>query len=267
MRPLTLITAAVAALACAGSASASIPESGYVVFKESRLTSVTEVRAKGTGSVVYSSTSLSGEKHGAEACNDRSYAFAGPKWKAFEPYHVNTASTPSHIGQKATLADLKAAHEAWEAPFTTDCKTPKGTAPYVAEYAGATKKLASLATDLGADGQNTVAFQSLAGSVCDGATACVVLLYEKKTILEADMALERDLTRYGYKDYWTTDDRTWWNETGGRWSVSDVATHEFGHFAGLDHVGESPELTMFPFVHDGAQTLGLGDMLGILARY
>jgi len=51
MRPLTLVTAAVAALACAVPASASIPDSGYVIFKESRLTSVTEVRAKGTGNV------------------------------------------------------------------------------------------------------------------------------------------------------------------------------------------------------------------------
>jgi hypothetical protein len=26
-------------------------------------------------------------------------------------------------------------------------------------------------------------------------------------------------------------------------------------------------LTMFPFIHDGMQTLGLGDMKGLLARY
>ena len=71
MRPLTLVTAAVAALACAAPAAASIPDSGYVVFKESRLTSVTEVRAKGTGNVVYSSTSLAGGDAGADACADR----------------------------------------------------------------------------------------------------------------------------------------------------------------------------------------------------
>jgi Matrixin len=267
MRPLTLLIAAAAALVCAAPASASLPDSGFVVFKESRHASVTEVRAAGTGQLVYSATSLSGGGTGADACADRSYAFTVPKWKTFEPYHVNITSTPSHIGRRATLGDLKAAHDAWEVPFVTDCTPPKGTAGYVTEYGGTTTSLASLATDLGTDGENTVAFQSLAGSVCDGATACVVLLYEKKTILEADMALEKDLTRYGFKDYWTTDDTTWWNETGGRWSVSDVGTHEFGHFAGLDHVPNSPALTMYPFVHDGAQTLGLGDMRGILARY
>lgn len=267
MRPLTLVTVAVTALACAGSASASLPDSGYIVFKESRLGSVTEIRAPGTGQLVYSGTSLSGKSVGADACADRSYVLSVAKWKAFEPYHVNIASTPSHIGRRATLADLRAAHEAWEAPFVTDCPVPKGATEYVADYAGATMNVASLAADLSVDGENTVAFQSLAGTVCDGATACVVLRYQKKTIIEADLALEEDLTRYGYKDYWTTDDGTWWNDAGGRWSVSDVATHEFGHFAGLDHVDGSPALTMYPFIHDGAQTLGLGDMLGILARY
>ncbi len=37
--------------------------------------------------------------------------------------------------------------------------------------------------------------------------------------------------------------------------------------AGLDHVESSPALTMFPIVHDGDDTLGLGDMKGLLALY
>jgi hypothetical protein len=268
MRPISLITAAVvAALAASGSAFAGIPEDGYVVFKESRLVSVTEVRALGTGQVVSSATSLLGDEDGDGACADRSYALTGPRWKEFEEYEVNIASTPSHIARSKTLSDLLAAHEAWEPPFVTNCPRPKAKTAYTVDYAGLTSRTASLATDLGADGRNVVAFQSLAGTVCDGATACVVLSFRKNTILEADMALERDLTRYGFQDFWTTGDRTSWDETGGRWAVSDVATHEFGHFAGLDHVAESPALTMYPFVHDGAQTLGLGDLLGITARY
>lgn len=267
MRPLMLITAAVTALTGAGTASASLPESGFVVFKESRLASVTEVRAAGTGQIVYSAPSLKTEASSGSECTDRSYVFSGPRWRTFEKYYVNAKSKPREIGEKAALADIQAAHEAWEAPFVTSCKPPKSKGEYVAAYGGTTKRLASLAADLTSDGENTVAFQSLAGTVCDGATACVVLSYEKKTIREADLALERDLTRYGFADYWTTDDTTWWNETGGRWSVSDVATHEFGHFVGLDHVDESPALTMFPFVHDGAQTLGLGDMHGAVALY
>ncbi len=266
MRPYIFITAAVAALLQCGSALAALPENGYVVFKESRRASVTEIRAAGTGQVVASGTSA--RRTGSDdPCSDKSHNRFGPRWPAFEPYLVNVASTPPRISASATLADLVAAADAWESPFVTDCPTPKGTTAYTATYGGRTNLPASLVVDLTADGENVVSFQSLAGTVCDGATACVVLRYEKKAIVEADLALEEDLTRYGFADYWTTDDTTWWDDEGGRWSVSDVATHEFGHFAGLDHVENSPALTMYPYVHDGAQTLGVGDMLGILALY
>ncbi len=265
MRPLTFILTAAAALAWAGSALA-LPENGYIVFKESRLGSLTEVRAAGTGQVVESGKSVR-RTRSAEPCEDKSYVLSGPRWRAFEPYLVNVSSTPTRISASAALADLVAAAEAWESPFATECPAPGGTSTYTATYGGKTRLTASLAADLTADGENVVSFQSLAGTVCDGATACVVLVYEKKTIQEADLALEKDLTRYGYADYWTTDDTTWWDDKGGRWGVSDVATHEFGHFAGLDHVVSSPTLTMYPYVHDGDQTLGLGDMLGLLALY
>ena len=81
------------------------------------------------------------------------------------------------------------------------------------------------------------------------------------------MAFERDLSRYGLPDLWTTDDTTWSTKTAGRVSVSDTAAHEWGHFAALGHVNKSPALTMYPYIHDGMQTLGLGDMKGLLARY
>ena len=268
MRLPILIALAAAALVVAPAALAGIPESGLMIYKESRLQSVVEIRTKGTGTVVYSTKKLPTPTGSSDPCADPAYTFSGPRWKEIEPFVVNTASTPSHVSASATLADLRASADAWESPFTTDCPQPSGKAKnYDARYGGTTSRLASLAASLSADGVNAVAFQSLAGTVCDGATACVVLDYEKRVIREADMALERDLTRYGFQDFWTTDDTTWWDETGGRWAVVDVATHEFGHFAGLGHADASPALTMFPLVHDGAQTLGLGDMLGVPELY
>ena len=268
MRPSALLAVVLAGLALAGTAHADIPEDGYLVFKDLRLSSVTEVRGKG-GKLISTTGPSSSHSSSNPACSDPAYAFAGPKWKDFEDYKINIVSVPGHIQKLATLVDLMTAHKAWEGRMTTDCPRPKKhwDSDYESELDGFTSRSASLVANLETDGENTVAFQSLAGTVCDGATACVVIDYRKKKIREADLAMERDLTRYGFQDFWTTDDRTWWDATGGRWSISDVATHEFGHFAGLDHVDASPELTMFTFVHDGAQTLGLGDMLGIRALY
>ena len=281
MRPLTLIAAAVAALACSGSALAGLPGSGYLIFKESRVGALTEVRAAGTGQLVSGVGVLpnGSRKHQADDCRDATYLAFGATWAPNPRYVVNAASAPSYLDRRKVLRQIRASHNAWRFPFETDCRRPhpakptgarKPSAPkskYKPVYAGETSRLASLVGWLESDGVNTIVFQTLAGTICDGASACVVLEYENGRILEADLAFEEDLTRYGFQDFWTTGERTWFDATGGRWAILDVATHEFGHFAGLDHVWESPALTMFPFVHDGAQTLGLGDMLGLLELY
>ncbi len=268
MRPKPFIAAAVTALALAGTAhSASVPESGFIVFKEMRPASVTEVRAGATGALVSATPATTEAVDPTNPCADPSNVFVGPRWKRFEEYEVNLASTPAYLRRFATLIDLVASHEAWETPFVTDCAPPRGKSKYEADFGGLTRRNASLVASLTVDGANVVTFQSLAGTVCDGAAACVVLAFDRKKIIEADLALEEDLTRYGFQDFWTTDDTTEFNEQGGNWAIIDTATHEFGHFAGLAHVDESPTLTMFPFIHDGAQTLGLGDMLGMLDLY
>jgi hypothetical protein len=266
---IALLIALMSALALAGPASAgtTAPAEGYIVYKDLRSYGVKEVRDKATGRVVAKEVSFGDEAAPGSACGDSRHKHASAYWHVFEPYLVNVGSTPSHISAAAALSDLNASARAWETPFTTDCSGVVARASYDAIYGGTTSRLASLAASLTADGVNAVAFQSLARTVCDGATACVVVEYKGSKIVEADTAFEQDLTRYGFQDYWTTDETTWLDRVGGRFAVSDVGTHEFGHFAGLDHVGKSPALTMFPAVHDGSQTLGLGDMKGLLARY
>ncbi len=272
MRPLALISLAAAlVLAAPAAADAAASKSslgaGFLVFKDMRSYSVTEVRDAKTGRVVSSNASFGDTSEPGSECGDSRHKLASAYWHAFEPYVVNASSAPSHIDAAAALADLKTSHRAWESPFITNCVGAPETSKYRALYGGTTKKNASLVASLALDGVNAVAFQSLAGTICDGAVACVVVEYKGSRINEADLALERDLTRYGYADFWTTDDTTWFDSDGGRFAVVDVATHEFGHFAGLDHVDKSPALTMFPFVHDGDQSLGLGDMKGLLTRY
>jgi Matrixin len=74
---------------------------------------------------------------------------------------------------------------------------------------------------------------------------------------------------------------SWYSGTGGvvactlaagvsGYDVWSVATHETGHSLGLDHVPNSPDLTMYPFSNNcdsGPRTLGLGDVRGLNTLY
>ena len=265
LRSFVLVFAlcAIAAGALAGGALAA-PKNGYYVFKDFRTSASTEFRDM-KGRLV--SRRVTGAHRGGNAgeCTDSRHVLASARWRGFPTYDVNVGSFPAGVSAAEGLADLNAGHAAWQGSWTTDCPNVPGTSPYRAFFGETTDATASLAT-LTLDGENVVAFRSLRGTVCDGAVACVVAFSLSGRFVEADMALEADPTRFG--DFsWTTQDRTWSEGTSGEFAVIDVGTHEWGHFAGLNHVNHSPSLTMFPFVHDGMQTLGLGDMKGLLARY
>ena len=248
--------------------AAKAPKSGFIVFKDmGRTTAVVEYRDKATGSVVAGSSTSGGKTGNGTACGDSRHKYIGARWMSAPTYKINAASAPGYLAQALSRAQLVSAQQAWEGRFRTDCSSIPGRSPFNATDGGNTSRVSTLVSQLTRDGVNTVAFQSLAGTVCDGALACVVTDYDRGRINESDMAFEEDLTRYGFLDFWTNDSTTWTDAFGGRFAIRDVGTHEFGHFAGLDHTPKSPELTMFPFIHDGDETVGLGDMKGLLARY
>lgn len=254
---------AIATAALAGSALAAPTDAtGYYVFKDMRAGGVTEFRDR-NGRLVSREVAVGHKGDRRSACGDPQFKFAGGRWRGgFPSYLVNVrSSAAAGLDESATLADLLSAHGAWTSPLVTDCPVPRFSA-YQQHFGGPTEQGASTAL-LELDGVNVVEFRSLSGTVCDGAVACVVVYSERGRFLEADMALEADASRFGPDVRWSTGDRTDQDEL----AVIDVATHEWGHFAGLDHVERSPELTMFPFIHDGMQTLGLGDVRGIRTRY
>jgi hypothetical protein len=264
-----LLLLGLAALAAtAGSArAADLPDSGFIVYKDTlRGSAVTQVRDDATGRVVMTLRAARAKPAPGSECADPHFdTFA--RWRGIPAYRINAASIPSYLDAGLARSQLVAAQRAWQGRFVTDCAVPNPANSYRANDAGNTSSNPTLVTDLVGDGQNTVGWVSLAGTVCDGALACVVADFSKGRINEADLALESDLTRYGYEDFWTTSGTTFTTSTGGEFAISDVGTHEFGHFAGLDHVERSPELTMYPFIHDGDDTLGRGDMMGLLSLY
>jgi hypothetical protein len=262
------IFAIVFAFSTSSASAARAPQAGFIIFKDmGRTAGVVEFRDKATGGIIASSSTSGGKTGNGTACGDSRHKYIGARWEAVPAYRINAASVPDYLGQALSRAQLVSAQEAWEGQFRTDCSTIPGPSPFNARDGGNTSRIATLVSELTRDGVNTVSFQSLAGTVCDGALACVVTDYDRGRINEADMAFEQDLTRYGFQDFWTTRPTTWTDALGGEFAISDVGTHEFGHFAGLDHVEKSPELTMYTFIHDGDETVGLGDMKGLLARY
>ena len=270
MRLLRFLTVLLGLLALGGMAAGSAlaaSDSGFYVFKDMRTSGVTEFR-DAKGKLVWREVSIGEKGAPGTACGDSHHAMIGARWASFPAYFVNVSSIPDEIDALAALGDLQAAHDAWENPWTTDCSNIPGRSPYVSIYGGESALGASLA-EFRFDGANLVEFRSLQGTLCEGpgVVACVVAWSESGRFVEADMALEADLTSLGGDYGWTTADRTRFAGSGGEFAVSDVATHEFGHFAGLGHVKKSSALTMFPAIHDGMQTLGLGDMKGLLARY
>ena len=200
------------------SASAATPrQAGFIVFKDmGRTAGVVEFRDKGTGRIVSSSLTSGGKAGNGTACGDSRHTFIGARWASVPTYRINAASVPAELVPGVSRAQLVSAQEAWEGSYRTDCSTIPGRSPFNATDGGNTPRIATLVSELIGDGVNTVSFQSLASTVCDGALACVVTDYNRGRINEADMAFEEDLTRYGFQDFWTTDSTTWTDSGGGR---------------------------------------------------
>jgi hypothetical protein len=244
-----------------------VPPPGHGVFAAALLARGGErsasVRTLRDGRVVVRSDSVKvGEEAGTpiDACTDENYALNQSKWASTLAWRFRSRSTPKGLARRKVTRALRRAGGNI-VTGKTDCGLPDQI--YATQrYVGKTStrpNIGSGSNCLRADSKNVVGF----GAIDPQALGLTCWWTIGGNTAEADMKL--NAANYG----WTTNVGS---KCQDRWSVEAVATHEFGHAFGLDHV--SPVLdanqTMSPLVlpcQNSQATLGRGDILGLRAKY
>jgi hypothetical protein len=197
---------------------------------------------------------------GVDACADSNYALNASKWEGSLPWSFRVRSAPKGLSRKRVTRALRRA-AGNIAASRTDCGLPDqidATQRYSGRTA-AVPNIGSTSNCLRADGKSVVAF----GAIDPRDLALTCWWTMNGNTVEADMML--NAANYS----WTTNVGSACQK---RWMIESVATHEFGHAFGLDHV--SPVLdanqTMSPLIlpcQNSQATLGRGDIMGLRAKY
>lgn len=192
-------------------------------------------------------------------CSDGKYNLIGPKWKQTLRWSYKSSTTPSYLTTASVVQVLKRAFNNITLERNDCGRVDRVSA--TSSYLGTTSHGIGV-TKAGAcgsaDGANTVGF----GALPAGYLALTCIRSVGTSITEADVRLATGVT-------WALTLGTCSND----FMLEAVATHEFGHAYGLNHVGETNHgrLTMSTYI-DGTcenqeSTLGLGDMKGLEALY
>ncbi len=201
---------------------------------------------------------------GPDACHDGAFHLLPMKWKTQWKWWFQVRSTPNEITGRAAENRLRSA----VASITgerNDCGRPD-TVNARSRYQGRTTLRPGVLSDGGCgtqDGWSVVGF----GTLPQGVLALTCTLYQRR-LSGVDTAVESDVLFNKRQFQWATSRATCDNAA----MLRSIATHEFGHVFGLNHVSEGSHgnLTMSPAIgpcDDSAFTLGLGDMRGLERRY
>jgi hypothetical protein len=199
-------------------------------------------------------------------CKDGAYHRLPFRWTRNWQWWFNAASTPLEITRAGAEGHLLSAVRSITGERNNCGRSDRVSAR--ATYLGRTKLHPMVRSDAscgGGDGRSVVGFGTLPQFVV-GLT-CTTFTIPSRGLgqaLESDVLLNKALMD------WSTSPRTCSGPS--TMIVRSVATHEFGHVFGLDHVDETthPNLTMSTGLgacDDSAYTLGLGDMRALESRY
>ena len=193
-------------------------------------------------------------------CGDFAYHLNGSRWTTTLRWSFRALSTPKGVRRGAAAAALQRAARNIVTGHNNCDLADRISA--TERYLGRTTSPTDINDDATCgtpDGRNEVGFGRLPAT--DMALTC--WWTRNGHTVEADVKLNKAFFS------WTARVRPGCSLT---WSIEDVATHEFGHAFGLDHVAEVPHgnLTMSPFIapcQNGETTLGLGDIRGLERKY
>ncbi len=200
---------------------------------------------------------------GGDACSDDAYNLLPAKWYSAWRWWFNARSTPGDVSKSKAETQLRAA-VASITRSRNDCGMSDSVSA-TASYQGRTTTRPNINNDgcRARDGKNVVGW----GDLPPGVLGLTCTTYE---IIHngVDRSIESDVMLNKNDFAW----RTSVSGCVGRALVRSVATHEFGHVFGLNHVSESSHgrLTMSTSIgacDDSAFTLGRGDILGLRKRY
>ena len=145
------------------------------------------------------------------------------------PYVVGKSGAPG-VGYQATATSVQAAMVSWSAPSCTYLRTT---------FEGSTT-----ITDWAEDGTNVLAWRSMPPDVGNDVIAATEIHpYGGRTTTDSDIMFNT------YYD-WST------NATGEQMDIQGIATHELGHYFGLDHSNASGSI-MGPYAGSGAESVAL----------
>jgi hypothetical protein len=172
------------------------------------------------------------------------YAKTGWKVQGAKTAHLNGATVPA--GLSTAKSALQGAFNAWT---TAEPAAPRIT---VATDGAVTTQTANHRYDV------------LFGSVSGGAVAITYTWTWSSGEIESDTVFNRS-----YPWFIAASVGDGCTESVAKYDLANVATHEFGHTYGLDHVNARFD-TMYPYVYTGEtlkRTLAVGDSNGIRALY
>ena len=195
------------------------------------------------------------------ACSDGAYGLNGAKWTDQYQWFFKASSTPENVEQDNAETSLRdAASNITQVNNDCDLTDTVWASHW---YQGTTSKspnIGSTSNCTAPDGDNIVGF----GDLGSGDLAISCWWTSGGRSIEADVKFNK--TEHG----WYATNKP--SDCNQKWSIEAVATHEFGHVFGLDHVSESghPSLTMSPSIgacQGQEKSLGLGDYSGLEALY